>query len=317
MRIIVVGAGSIGNRHHRNLLSLGVQSTLCPYREFASLKAAKRFQAGGYDAMVIATATQVRTELIEICAQLGMPFYVEKPLAYDPGTLAKIMAIAKPVAERSMVGFMMRYHPAFRALAQMDLSDIYSFSFLVGHDVRQWRPNWSFSKSYASRADGGGVLLDLCHELDMAKTLFPQLAVTGTSSLGHADFPGVDFASRVVLAGDPSVTGVTGVAEMDYLSPVSLRRVLLRGLDKVVRFDFIAGDYVVDDGHSRNRLSLAHDRNDMFLAALRDFVALVAGAATSDVEHLPRLDMAEPSCAAIATAWGARKFEGTVKREFK
>lgn len=314
MRIMVVGAGAIGKRHHQNLLSLGVEGVLCPYRDYASGEGQKALEAGGFDAVIIAAATQVRTELIETCARLDLPFYVEKPLAFETNTLNKIMRCAEPVAKRSMVGFMMRYHPAFRSLARMDLSDIFGFSFLIGHDVRQWRPNWTFSESYAARPDGGGVLLDLCHELDMALTLFQGAAVTGTSCLGHAAYPGVDFATRVSLGGS---AGVTGTVDMDYLSPVSMRRALLRGMDKVVEFDFIGGTYVVDDAKGRAKLSLPHDRNDMFLAAMRDFMALVTGAPTSDVEHLPRLDLAAKSCSAIAAAWETRKFEGNVEREFE
>jgi hypothetical protein len=60
------------------------------------------------------------------------------------------------VAERSVLGFMMRYHPALRALAEADWSDAYGFHFEIGHDVRQWRKNWRFADSYAARAEGGG-----------------------------------------------------------------------------------------------------------------------------------------------------------------
>jgi predicted dehydrogenase len=316
MRIMVVGAGSIGKRHHENLSSLGVDSVLCPYRDFASGEGKKALESGGFDAMVIATATQIRMELVECCVRLDLPFYVEKPLAYETKTLNDILTCAQPVADRSMVGFMMRYHPAFRALAQMDLSDIYSFSFVIGHDVRQWRQNWRFSESYAAKPDGGGVLLDLCHELDMATTLFQGTTITATNSLGHAAYPGVDFATRISLSGGTVQTGVTGNVEMDYLSPVSTRYATLRGLKKVIQFDFISGSYVVDDGKTPIELSIPHNRNDMFVAAMRDFIALVAGKPASGIEYLPRLDLAAESCATIASAWEARQFQGNINGEF-
>ena len=167
MFIPVIGAGSIGRRHHDNLQTLGARSVLLPWRSFDAGALA------GADGVVIATATQVRLELVALCAALGLPFYVEKPLAFDPDTVAAIGQAAGPLAARCMVGFMMRYHPAFRLLARLDLSSVYDASFGIGHDVRQWRKNWSFAASYAARPEGGGVLLDLCHELDMAQTLFP------------------------------------------------------------------------------------------------------------------------------------------------
>ncbi len=170
MFIPVIGAGSIGRRHHDNLQALGVRTTLLPWREFD----AGRFRALGADGVVIATATQVRLDLVQLCADLDIPFYVEKPLSHDPATVEAILAAAGTLARRSMVGFMMRYHPAVRHLAGIDLSSVYDASFGIGHDVRQWRKDWSFASSYAARPDGGGVLLDLCHELDMALALLPD-----------------------------------------------------------------------------------------------------------------------------------------------
>ncbi len=304
MFIPVIGAGSIGRRHHENLLTLGIRTALLPWRGFDR----DLFRASGADGVIIATATPVRLELVTLCAELGLPFYVEKPLAFDPATLEAILSLAQGLASRSMVGFMMRYHPAFRRLARMDLSSVYDASFGIGHDVRLWRQNWSFAASYAAQPAGGGVLLDLCHEVDMARTLLPQLAPVQVDCLGHDGFSGVDFATRMVLQGP----GAVGSIAMDYLSPVSYRRIVLRGTDVVADFDFVAGRYRLDDGTGPQDLELPHQRNEMFLAAMTDFLHLVAGRAVSDVEHLPRLDLAVGSCRAIAAAWASRQFTGRI-----
>jgi hypothetical protein len=54
----------------------------------------------------------------------------------------------------------------------------------------------------------------------------------------------------------------------------------------------------------------------MFLAAMRDFLHLVAGRPVSDVEHLPRLDLAAGTCRTIACAWGARRFTGQIEGDY-
>ena len=72
------------------------------------------------EAVVIATSTPIRLDLIEICAQRDWPFYAEKPLAWRVSQAQAIHDAGAPVAERSMVGFMMRYHPAVRDLAARD-----------------------------------------------------------------------------------------------------------------------------------------------------------------------------------------------------
>jgi predicted dehydrogenase len=306
-RIAVIGAGSIGRRHHGNLQALDAEAILIPWRDYRG-----KGQLAGCDGVVVATATQVRLPVIADAAGLGLPFYVEKPLTYDPTELADIEAMARPVAGRSMLGYMMRYHPAFRFLARMDRSDIYRARFEIGHDVRQWRQNWRFTDSYAAKADGGGVLLDLCHELDMAATLFPGLGLDRVKSLGHEAYPGVDFSDEILLIGAGLLTTVT----MDYLSPVFLRRLTLRGTRHTVEFDIHTGNYMFAEDANWRQLSLPFERNNMFLAAMGDFLALVAGKPVSDVEHLPRFDLALPSARMSVKAYQAREFVGMIAGDY-
>jgi predicted dehydrogenase len=309
VRILVIGAGSIGRRHAANLETLGAQVTLLPWRDTSGEDVVRRL--ADMDGAVIATATDIRLPLIAACGVAGVPFYCEKPLAYRGADLDAIIAAAAPVAARSMVGFMMRYHAAFRVLCALDLSDAFRFHMAIGHDVTQWRANWRFSDSYAARADGGGVLLDLCHEIDMAQCLFPGLALTGCDSVGHDAYPGVDMASHLTLG---TATGATGTVAMDYLCPRLVRRTLVDTPTLSVDFDYAAGVYRMADQAGQQTLDLPQDRNVMFLDAMRDYLALVARGPTSDNRHLPRLDLTLPSCRLITAAWEARRFTGTTQR---
>jgi predicted dehydrogenase len=309
MRVLVIGSGSIGRRHHDNLQALGALSRLVSWRE-AGLGGALAAMTDA-EAVVVATATDIRLPLIEAAAARGLPLYVEKPLAFRPDEVQAIAEVATPVAERSMLGLMLRYHPAVRALAAADLSDVFQFALTIGHDVTQWRQNWRFSESYAARADGGGVLLDLCHELDLAVCLFPGLEVTRVESLGHPAFPGVDFASRVSLRRG----GVVGDVSMDYLTPLLHRRALLRGTERMHDFDLAAQAYRVTEAAGHRQLDLPLERNAMFLDAMRDFLALAFGGALSGNPLTPRLDMCLPSARLVAAAWAMRGFVGEITKE--
>ncbi|NJM84377.1 MAG: Gfo/Idh/MocA family oxidoreductase [Tabrizicola sp.] len=309
-RVLVVGAGSIGRRHHENLGLLGATAELIGWRGFSAEALAARLKTGA-DAVVIATATDLRLPLIEVCAAAGVPVYVEKPLAFRGEELRSILAVAAPVAARSMVGLMMRYHPAFRTLAAGDLSDVFQFSLTIGHDVTQWRSGWRFSDSYAARAEGGGVLLDLCHEIDMAACLFPGLSVRAVESLGHPAYPGVDMASRISLGR----SGVSGEVAMDYLTPRLHRRTILRGTQRMHDFDYAAQRYATADAAGVHLIDKPLERNEMFLSAMRDFLALVAGRASSGVEHLPRLDLCQHAAQLVTEAWAARRFSGRITKE--
>ncbi len=304
MRVLVIGTGSIGRRHAANLEALGAAAVPVSVRG-AGLGGIERAIAGGPDGAVIATATDLRLPLVAACADAGLPMYVEKPVAVAPGEVEAVLAAAAPVAARSLAGFMMRYHPAVRHLAEADLSGIYRHAFEIGHDVRAWRSGWRFANSYAARPAGGGVLLDLCHEIDMAELLFPGAAMT-VASIGHPACPGVDMASLVTRAG-PHV----GTVAMDYLAPRLHRRITLLGLEARYDFDLAAERYVVETVAGDETLNLPVERNALFLAAMRDFLALVAGRAPS--AEAPRLDLVAESSRAIAAAWAARRFGGMVE----
>ncbi|MFN6924948.1 MAG: Gfo/Idh/MocA family protein [Tabrizicola sp.] len=309
MRVLVIGSGSIGRRHHDNLQALGASSRLLSWRA-EGLGGALAAMTNA-EAVVVATATDIRLPLIEAAAARGLPLYVEKPLAFRPDEVAAIAEVAASVADRSMLGYMLRYHPAVRALAEADLSDVFQFALTIGHDVTQWRQNWRFSESYAARAEGGGVLLDLCHELDLAACLFPGLEITRVESLGHPAFPGVDFASRISLRRQALV----GDVSMDYLTPLLHRRTTLRGTERMHDFDFAAQIYQVTEDTGLRQMDHPLERNAMFLAAMRDFLALASGRAPSDNPLLPRLDLCLPSARLVAEAWSQRTFVGEFTKE--
>ncbi len=301
----IIGGGSIGRRHYENLVHLGADARLIGWRGLseADLGAALDGAIGA----VIATATDIRKLPIRAAVERGVALYIEKPLAYRAADLTALMEVAAPVAERSVAGFMMRYHPAVRALYD-DPVEAFRFSFEIGHDVRQWRQNWRFADSYAARSEGGGVLLDLCHEIDLASFLVPGVEVVSVDAVGHADFPGVDFAARVSMARD----GAHGAVAMDYLSPRFIRRASLIGRETGIDLDLLNGRQVRWRGDKETSRDWDFERNEMFLGIMGDFMALAEGRAPSDTPLLPRLDRVAQSCGLIANAWEARKFTGEI-----
>ncbi|MCC5955151.1 MAG: Gfo/Idh/MocA family oxidoreductase [Natronohydrobacter sp.] len=303
--ILVIGAGSIGRRHFDNLTALGVRAELHGWRSFDRAAVAMRDDVAG---IVIATATPIRLELIELCAAKGWPFYAEKPLAWRVNQARAIHDAAAPVAARSLVGFMMRWHPVVRALAAMDVSDVFRIHAEIGHDVRQWRANWRFGDSYAARAEGGGVLLDLCHEIDLVAALFPGLMVHDVRALGHEDFPGVDFATSLHVS---TASGAAGQIAMDYLAPVFTRKLTLSGLSRRIEADLLASRITIHSADGSQTQDYPFERNSMFLDAMRAFLGLIAGQNIDD-PLLPRLDRMDASSLLIARAWETRQFQGAI-----
>jgi len=310
LKYYVIGAGAIGKRHHQNLLALGANVVLLGWRDLNLSNFIQQLEADAEpSAIVVATASQIRLQIIEAAAKADAPVYVEKPIAYRKDELDRIYSCATPIIERSMVGFMMRYHPVVRDLAKRDHASTFGFHFEIGHDVRQWRTNWSFANSYAAQAEGGGVILDLCHEIDLAHLLFPKAKLQRVDCLGHPDFAGVDVASRLTLA---QPNGPSGTVTMDYLSPQSIRRIGLRSIGNVSDIDLLACTETRTDGKDTRSSSLDFERNEMFVDIMQDFMTLAETGQRPKNPIAPVMDQVYDSCCLIADAWENRVFHGAI-----
>jgi predicted dehydrogenase len=110
----------------------------------------------------------------------------------------------------------------------------------VGQDLRTWRPEVDYRNTVsAQKILGGGVLLELSHEIDYLSWIFGDLqylqSVMGT--IGHLDIDVEDFASAhfVTSAGVPiSLT-------MDFLRRGKSRECVVVCHDGTLKWDGIAG----------------------------------------------------------------------------
>ena len=307
LKVAVFGAGSIGNRHANNVIQLGHHCELFGFRETAEPE--RVLANGAFDAVIVATSSQVRRELLLPCFQSLIPVYIEKPIAYDTETLELISSLPDNYLKTCFAGFMMRFHPLTEFLWGLDYNDVYSFTFEIGYDVTKWRQNWLFSQSYSSKKDGGGVLLDLCHELDMANLLFAPLKIKDVLSLDHKHYDGVDFSSVVTLCDG---NNLFGTVSMDYVSPINRRKLIVRCKDFIDEVDFNEGTYKRMRSDDTLFKTFRYERNEMFIQSINAFFDGVRGNSHQN-PLVPTLQSALPSCQLISDAWSRRAFVGSLE----
>tara|TARA_B110000977_G_scaffold201831_1_gene299069 strand:+ start:2897 stop:3847 length:951 start_codon:yes stop_codon:yes gene_type:complete len=306
----VIGAGSIGQRHANNLTYLGAQVTHYGWRHLDMEDLLNRIHAcNGQVGVIIATATNVRLPLITQCAEAGAALYIEKPVAYRTSDVLQIFRLPKSTLERSVAGFMMRYHPMVKQLLNSPISNIFRASFEIGYNVTKWRQNWTFADSYAANPFGGGVLLDLCHEVDLAYLLCGAVPLSSVTCIQHPDFDGVDIATTIDFS---STDGRNLRVAMDYLAPSLIRRGHIVGLDQEIEYDIANAVLTHITQSDRNKENLGQERNEMFLNFMSDFMALAEGRETTN-PYVPRLDRVKDVCHVIASAWEMREFTGQLR----
>lgn len=241
-RILVTGRGSAALRHVRHLRdevpgheiavlsSTGeVDSGFQPCRVFATLAQGLNWKP---DAVVIASVSSRHGAELLACLQIGLPCLVEKPLAVTRVELESLRAAFGASRNQSaiVVGCNLRYLPVVQQLAAA-LCDARSGMVVrahleVGQNLTQWRPTRDLASTYSAQpAQGGGVVFDLVHEIDMARWLLGPLQVQAAvgGRLGHLSIKSDDVHVALLKR----VNGAPVVVSLDYLSQKAVRRYVI------------------------------------------------------------------------------------------
>lgn len=186
MRAVVVGYGSIGERHARILQNLEVKTAVVSSRTIdfpivytVLTEAIEHFNP---DYIVVANKTSEHYSTLSQLANQGWggTVLVEKPLFHEMKEL--------PAAHnmRIFVAYNLRFHPVLiRLRAALQEERILSVTAYAGQYLPDWRPQRDYRMTYSARKEeGGGVLRDLSHELDYLIWLFgPWVRLTALG--GH------------------------------------------------------------------------------------------------------------------------------------
>lgn len=194
MKVLFIGLGSIGKRHLRLLNETRSVENIC-WRSgkgryanaFDAKYNIKVFKDLGQaiqekpDFAIIANPTALHVETAIAIAKADIPFLIEKPVS---DRLEGIEALKKIVQDKNlpvMVGFQMRHHPGYKELIKLinsgEIGQPLNLQGYVGQYLPDWRPDTDYKESYSARKNlGGGVILDLCHEIDIAISILGQVS---------------------------------------------------------------------------------------------------------------------------------------------
>ena len=241
MNALVIGQGSIGQRHAGILTRLGldvgvVSQHLEPgQNRFSDLQTAVKQMKPDY--VVIANSTAKHfTSLQELHATgYSGKILIEKPVFEnfrEIGPLGKMQVF---------VGYNLRFHPILTRLKNI-LADqkICSINAYVGQYLPSWRPHQDYRKSYsAQKKEGGGVLRDLSHELDYLTWIFGHwnsvTAIAGKFS--DLDIDAEDTCSILMrTARCPVIT-----LELNYLDRISQRTLTINTAEHTYHADLVNG----------------------------------------------------------------------------
>ncbi|TDF81192.1 Gfo/Idh/MocA family protein [Pseudomonas sp. H9] len=298
---LVIGSGSIAKRHIRNLrLVLPGTSVHCVSASGRQLKLEEvhadvvhsslesAIATGPICAIVASPAPWHLSHANQLMAA-GIPVLIEKPLVVTTQDAIEIAAQAVRHNAYVDIGYNLRFLPSARCvkdlIQQESLGRIYSVHADVGQYLPDWRPMTDFRHNVsAQRSLGGGVLLELSHELDYLNWLFgPVVSVyCKVKNTGALDIDVEDCVDAMLTFSDD----IVATLHMDFLQRAPMRTCKIIG-DKgtiVWNLNHNHVDFYGPAGLVRRVYEGSdYDRNDMYVAELRNFVNMFKHDAAASV----------------------------------
>jgi len=270
-RVAVIGAGSIGQRHIRNLRHLGLTKiTALRSRQghFQELDSAlevcevstwEELLDSQPDIAIVSNPSSLHLQTVFKLLPHVRGIFVEKPLSHSLEGIQELLAAIEQRQVVSFVGFSLEFNPVVKAMRSLlqsaeertkvkgrkvnedeaPFGKPLSLQATAGHWLPDWHPWEDYRQSYAARRDlGGGVTLTLIHEIQMALGLF------GAAESVVANFPAskllpldVDVIADLMIRhkGD-----AISQIHLDYIQRPWHREGIISCENGWIRFDFTA-----------------------------------------------------------------------------
>jgi len=244
MRVLVIGTGAIGRRHIGNLLAIHPDAQLVLLRRPGApgldlpsgatiVETLDSALATGPDLAIVATPSSLHIQVLPALISARIPCYVEKPVVSERGHVAELRrALSDHPGIPHVTGYNLRLLPSLVMARQMVadgvLGTVARASFAAGQWLPDWRPAQDHRAGYsASSGLGGGVIFDLSHELDAARSFLGDCAIVTsmTARMASLEIESESVACIVARAACGSLVTIN----LDYVARRPIRRYELVG----------------------------------------------------------------------------------------
>ncbi len=207
MNVLVIGLGSIATRHIDAVRQLDADAHIYALRSgrngkevngVRNLYSIDEVAASGIDFVIISNPTSCHAAAVKSLLPLRLPMLIEKPV-FDSVSYRQLAVDLKSARVPNCVACNLRFLDSIeflrRYISENDSRRVNEVNVYCGSYLPEWRKGVSdWRQTYSARRDlGGGVHLDLIHDIDYVCSIF-GLPVASRGIVRNVSTLGIDAA---------------------------------------------------------------------------------------------------------------------------
>ena len=264
---LIIGYGSIGRRHAEILQKMDMISNVAictsqfdiPYETIRSLEEIPKLNP---DYIVISSNTSSHKKQLMFLEEnlIGKNILVEKPLfdSFDNLEINK---------NQVFVDYNLHFHPLLIKIKEkISYKHLWNIDVFCGSYLPEWRPRRDYRETTsAKKGAGGGVLLELSHELDYVRWIAGALDVEHVQNCKVSDLE-IETDDLLLFTGRSERCPHVHIS-LNYFTRRPMRQILIDGECISIQADLIANTASVYEHNNWSEFSWPQlQRNDTYLA---------------------------------------------------
>ena len=269
--VVIFNFGSIGERHSkilRNIFQIKDINifTKRKIRNFKTVNNLSTIKSLNPKYFIIASPTSKHYKYLKFIENnfKNKIILVEKPL-FDK---FKKLNIKK---NKVFVGYNLRFSPILEFIKKkISKKKIIDIKVICNSFLPNWRPNINYKNtSSAKKSLGGGVVLELSHELDYIRWIFgdPKIKFVETGKFSNLNIDTEDLLKLYGKIGNANLS-----LDINYYSRINKRTISIDGLDFSLFADFLKNKIEIQTANKKFIKTFPNKKNYTYISQHKEFL---------------------------------------------
>lgn len=294
MKILVVGCGSIGERHIKNLIDISSHNIIAfdtskerldvikGHYDVETCDNIERCFDYGVDAVIVCTPPNSHIQIADLAITHDAHVFIEKPISDRLDNLDELIKKAANNQKIILVGYCFRFSEGLKIVKNLidsgKLGRILSIKAEFGQYLPDWRPWQNYRQSYTAKKElGGGIILDGSHEIDYLYWLVGDVreVFCFADKISDLEVETEDIAEILLRFSN----GVVGEIHLDFIQRAYSRNCKIIGEKGTLIWNF--GEHKVSiylaDSNEWKIYNVDADVNLMYIEEMKHFLQCIDG----------------------------------------